>query len=151
MEIDKTWHAELPIHWILETAKHGGIVPPGTELTDHAQVLDALLGEPAALDMAAPFREFQHKRRDMLNDRSAASGAMWPGDIIQALAAALPPETIVTTDVGSHKYLFGQFWPSRQPRNVLDVQRTLRDGVWIERCDRRQARAPRSASARGRG
>ena len=48
-------------------------------------------------------------------DRSAAPGTMWPGDIIQALAAALPPETIVTTDVGSHKYLFGQFWPSRQP------------------------------------
>ena len=40
---------------------------------------------------------------------------MWPGDIVHALAAALPPETIVTTDVGSHKYLFGQFWPSRHP------------------------------------
>src|SRR6185369_10624918 len=31
------------------------------------------------------------------------------------LAEALPAETIVTTDVGSHKYLFGQFWPSRKP------------------------------------
>ena len=40
---------------------------------------------------------------------------MWPGDIVRALADALPPETIVTTDVGSHKYLFGQFWPSREP------------------------------------
>ena len=37
---------------------------------------------------------------------------MWPGDIVNALAAACPRETIVTTDVGSHKYLFGQFWPS---------------------------------------
>ena len=27
----------------------------------------------------------------------------------------MPPETIVTTDVGSHKYLFGQYWPSREP------------------------------------
>jgi acetolactate synthase-1/2/3 large subunit len=40
---------------------------------------------------------------------------MWPGDIVTALAEALPPATIVTTDVGSHKYLFGQFWPSREP------------------------------------
>jgi acetolactate synthase-1/2/3 large subunit len=40
---------------------------------------------------------------------------MWPGDIVSALAEALPPATIVTTDVGSHKYLFGQFWPSREP------------------------------------
>jgi acetolactate synthase-1/2/3 large subunit len=40
---------------------------------------------------------------------------MWPGDIVRALADACPRETIVTTDVGSHKYLFGQFWPSRDP------------------------------------
>ena len=40
---------------------------------------------------------------------------MWPGDIIAALASVMPPETIVTTDVGSHKYLFGQYWPSREP------------------------------------
>ena len=115
VEIDKTWHAELPIHWVLEAANTGGIVPPGTELTDHAQVIDALLGESPPSTWHAPFGEFQHTRRDMLADRSAASGTMWPGDIIQALAAALPPETIVATDVGSHKYLFGQFWPSRQP------------------------------------
>ena len=40
---------------------------------------------------------------------------MWPGDLIRALSEAVPAETIVTTDVGSHKYLFGQFWPSRHP------------------------------------
>jgi acetolactate synthase-1/2/3 large subunit len=40
---------------------------------------------------------------------------MWPGDIVNALASVMPPETIVTTDVGSHKYLFGQYWPSRLP------------------------------------
>jgi acetolactate synthase-1/2/3 large subunit len=41
---------------------------------------------------------------------------MWPGDIVRALADAVPSETIVTTDVGSHKYLFGQYWPSRHPQ-----------------------------------
>lgn len=40
---------------------------------------------------------------------------MWPGDLIRALSGAMPASTIVTTDVGSHKYLFGQFWPSRHP------------------------------------
>jgi acetolactate synthase-1/2/3 large subunit len=40
---------------------------------------------------------------------------MWPGDIIRVLSEAMPAETIVTTDVGSHKYLFGQYWPSRKP------------------------------------
>jgi acetolactate synthase-1/2/3 large subunit len=81
------------------------------------------LGPSAPAKWNHPFREFQQKRRDMLQRpasddqrRSAAGRAtMWPGDIVSALARALPPETIVTTDVGSHKYVFGQFWPSRDP------------------------------------
>jgi acetolactate synthase-1/2/3 large subunit len=116
VEIDRTWHAELPIHWILEAPNVGGIIPPDTQLVDHAQILDALLGDRPPATWQAPFREFQQKRHGLLNGASGASGTMWPGDIVQALAAAVPPETIVTTDVGSHKYLFGQFWPSRQPQ-----------------------------------
>jgi acetolactate synthase-1/2/3 large subunit len=116
VEVDKTWHAELPIHWILESANVGGNVPHDTALVDHAQVLDALLGEDPPAKWSEPFQEFQKKRREMLKNRTAAAGdTIWPGDIIQALADVMPPETIVTTDVGSHKYLFGQFWPSRQP------------------------------------
>jgi len=122
VEVDKTWHAELPIHWVLEAPNVGGRVPDDVELVDHAELLDAL-GPSAPAKWNHPFREFQQKRRDMLQRpggddqrRSAAGRAtMWPGDIVSALARALPPETIVTTDVGSHKYVFGQFWPSRDP------------------------------------
>jgi acetolactate synthase I/II/III large subunit len=116
VEIDSTWHAELPIQWILEAENVGGIVPPGTHLVDHAQFLDALLDAQPPSTWPAPFRELQQKRREKLSDRSGVPGVMWPGDIVQALDAVLPPETIVTTDVGSHKYLFGQFWPSREPQ-----------------------------------
>ena len=116
VEIDSAWHAELPIQWILEAENVGGIVPPGTQLVDHAHLLDALLSAQPPSTWPTPFREFQKKRREKLNDRSGAPGAMWPGDIVQALAEVMPPETIVTTDVGSHKYLFGQFWPSREPQ-----------------------------------
>ena len=115
VEVDKTWHAELPIHWILDAPNVGGLVPPGTDLIDHAQCLDALLAQQPPSPWHAPFGVFQERRRAKLNDRSAAPGVMWPGDIIEALASVLPHETIVTTDVGSHKYLFGQYWPSRQP------------------------------------
>ena len=51
----------------------------------------------------------------MLHDGHSTGETIWPGDLISALASVLPPETIVTTDVGSHKYLFGQFWPSQKP------------------------------------
>jgi acetolactate synthase-1/2/3 large subunit len=115
VEIDKTWHAELPIHWILEAPNAANTLPPGTELVAHSQVLDVLVSEPPPATWHEPFRQAQQKRRAMLDDRQATAGAMWPGDIIRALSAALPPDAIVTTDVGSHKYLFGQFWPSRQP------------------------------------
>jgi acetolactate synthase-1/2/3 large subunit len=120
VEVDKTWHAELPIHWILEAPNVGGRVPDGVELVDHAELLDAL-GPSAPAVWNQPFREFQQKRLDLLSAPSTQHPApstrrvMWPGDIVSALAHALPPETIVTTDVGSHKYLFGQFWPSRHP------------------------------------
>ena len=121
VEIDKLWHAELPIHWLLEAPNVGGIVPPGVELVDHAPVLDALGGQTAPRKWELPFAGFQKKRRDLLTARARRGGSsdplvtIWPGNIIRALADAVPASTIVTTDVGSHKYLFGQFWPSRHP------------------------------------
>ncbi len=115
VEVDKTWHAELPIHWLLESPNVGDKVPPGADLVDHSPLLDALIGERAPSTWPAPFQSFQERRRHLLNDGPRSAGTMWPGDLIRALSEVMPPDTIVTTDVGSHKYLFGQFWPSRQP------------------------------------
>ena len=115
VEIDKTWHADRPIHWVLESPNAGGIVPPDAALVDHAAFLDALIERTPPRPWPAPFKEFQQRRTRMLTDRTTAAATMWPGDIVQALASVMPPETIVTTDVGSHKYLFGQYWPSREP------------------------------------
>lgn len=114
VEVDKAWHADRPIHWVLESANAGGIVPAGVELVDHAAILDALLEQAPPAEWPSPFKDFQQRRLRMLTGR-ASDGTMWPGDIVQALASVMPAETIVTTDVGSHKYLFGQYWPSRQP------------------------------------
>jgi acetolactate synthase-1/2/3 large subunit len=115
VEIDKTWHAELPIQWVLDAPNAGGLVPAGAELVDHEVLLAALARREPPAAWAAPFADFQQRRRDLLNGRSESDATLWPGTIIEALASALPAETIVTTDVGSHKYLFGQFWPSRIP------------------------------------
>ncbi len=119
VEVDKTWHAELPIEWVLEAPNVGGIVPAGVRLVDHAALVDKLGSMPAAAKWDAPFRGFQEKRRALVaarpESRDRVEGTMWPGDIVRALASAMPADTIVTTDVGSHKYLFGQFWPSRHP------------------------------------
>lgn len=131
VEVDKTWHAELPIHWILEAPNVAGVVPAGVDLVDHAAFLDAIASGPAPRAWACPFATFQQRRQDLLVRRAgpstlapgasadqsgpAPSSTMWPGDLMRALSDAMPPTTIVATDVGSHKYLFGQFWPSRLP------------------------------------
>ncbi|MSO61651.1 MAG: thiamine pyrophosphate-binding protein [Acidobacteria bacterium] len=115
VEVDKTWHAELPIQWILEAPNVAGLVPAGTDLVDHAAFLDAITSAAPPRRWESPFAEVQRQRRDLLNGKATSIDTMWPGDLIRALAEALPSTTIVTTDVGSHKYLFGQFWPSRHP------------------------------------
>ncbi len=115
VEIDKTWHAERPIHWLLESPNACDIVPAGATLVSHGALLDLLVDEQPPGSWAEPFRAFQDKRKRMLTERTPQAGTMWPGDIIEALASVMPRQTIVTTDVGSHKYLFGQYWPSREP------------------------------------
>lgn len=115
VEIDKTWHAELEIQWVLEAPNATGVVPDHVQLVDHAELLDALSDAPAPKRWGSPFAAYQKQRADLLNGTAGRPDTMWPGDIIRALSAAMPSETVVTTDVGSHKYLFGQFWPSRHP------------------------------------
>jgi acetolactate synthase-1/2/3 large subunit len=115
VEIDKTWHAELEIQWVLEARNATDVLPSDTPLVNHAALLEELAAGPPPRKWNRPFAEFQQKRTEMLQGTAGAPGAMWPGDIIRSLADAMPSETIVTTDVGSHKYLFGQYWPSRHP------------------------------------
>jgi acetolactate synthase-1/2/3 large subunit len=60
--------------------------------------------------------------RDRLRDayyEGRVAGALNPTDVIDAVSAAAPPGTIATCDVGSHKLLVGQGWPTLEPRGVL--------------------------------
>jgi acetolactate synthase-1/2/3 large subunit len=46
-------------------------------------------------------------------------GRLNPSDVVQIARHGAPPDTIVTTDVGSHKLMAGQVWQAREPRSVL--------------------------------
>src|SRR6185295_4607204 len=41
VEIDSLWHAELPIHWVLEAENVGGLVPPDTRSEEHTSELQS--------------------------------------------------------------------------------------------------------------
>jgi acetolactate synthase-1/2/3 large subunit len=47
------------------------------------------------------------------------SGRLNPSDVIDVVRASFPRDTLVSTDVGSHKLLVGQGWTTYQPRGVL--------------------------------
>ena len=49
----------------------------------------------------------------------AVAGRLNPTDVVDAVRRAAPRQTLVTTDVGSHKLLVGQGWRAYEPRTVL--------------------------------
>lgn len=111
VEIDKTWHATTDIAWVLESPGATGQVPAGTVLAAHHDLLE-VLGERPPGAWSDPFEPMRGRRRELLD---AGRGSLRPTGVVAAVHAGAPAHTAVTTDVGSHKFLFGQFWPSREP------------------------------------
>jgi acetolactate synthase-1/2/3 large subunit len=119
-EIDGDWHERVPMLWLLDSAWATGITPEtGLVACAHARLLDKLLEEPAPRGWEDPFAGAREERRRVYREGQGGAGYLAPVGAVRALAAALPGNTIVTTDVGSHKYLFGQFWPSREPQTFF--------------------------------
>ncbi len=117
VEIDQTWHDERPITWILEAPLATGILPRRNLIAvRQAELLEQLISTRPPQAWNDAFGDFRKKRSapGTAPDRGAAEG-IEPVKMIRELSRVLPPATIVVTDVGSHKYLFGQFWPSSQP------------------------------------
>lgn len=113
VEIDGDWHVELPVLWVLESAWATGVAPTsGVVAADHEDLLAWFDGPPRA--WSDGFADLRKQRSEILARNRSGIG-MSPVGVVRALAGVMPPETIVATDVGSHKYLFGQFWPSREP------------------------------------
>lgn len=117
VEIDQTWHDESPITWILEAPLATGILPSRNLIAvRQSDLLKQLISQRPPRTWHDSFGDFR-KRRSNPNNSSThdAASVINPLEMIRELSGALPPETIVVTDVGSHKYLFGQFWPSSKP------------------------------------
>jgi acetolactate synthase-1/2/3 large subunit len=47
--------------------------------------------------------------------------ALNPSDVVTIAREVAPPDTILVTDIGSHKIMSGQAWPARTPRGVLMI------------------------------
>jgi acetolactate synthase I/II/III large subunit len=116
-EIEGDWHERYPMLWVLESAWATNVVPADDLVaTDMSAMLELLAEGPPPRSWTDPMSDARKERHQVAAEGADDnSGYISPQGSVRALAAALPRTTIVTTDVGSHKYLFGQFWPSASP------------------------------------
>src|SRR5262245_19712045 len=121
VELIKKWTVKVPVLHIDST--------PNTDQVDPADV--ELVGSIGAIvcELVASYKgEPRWKEADVQRHRDAlrqayysgtVAGRLNPTDVIDSVRAAFPRNTIVTTDVGSHKLLVGQGWSTFEPLGVL--------------------------------
>lgn len=119
VEIDGSWHMEVPMTWVLESPWATGLAPrTGLLAVDHDQLLAAMAKTPPR-HWDSVFEHARARRQIFLEDTPTLDPHPTPTSLVRTLMSAVPPETIVVTDVGSHKCLFGQFWESRFPETFF--------------------------------
>lgn len=116
VELDKLWHNTLPLHYVLDAPLAAGVVPRSNLImADLGAVFAELIEGAVPTGWEDAFAAVRERRQAFYQGAEQEGESIAPTAIVRALASVLPAETIVTTDVGSHKYLFGQFWPSQKP------------------------------------
>jgi acetolactate synthase-1/2/3 large subunit len=121
VELIKPWTPRCEVIHIDSTPNTDQVYPASIELVGPiAPILTALTdGFQGAAEWTA--QEIS-AHRDGLVARyyeGRVAGKLNPTDVVDIARAAAPPETVVATDVGSHKLLVGQGWTTTEPRGVL--------------------------------
>ena len=123
VELIKPWNVPVPVVHVDEVPNTDQIYAAEVEMVGPLPAtLEALSEElpssdgwPAG-DIEAHRAKLQTAYEDGRVDRE---GLLNPSDVIRVASDVLPGDTIVTSDVGSHKLLVGQGWRPEAPRQVL--------------------------------
>ncbi len=121
VELIKPWSLKLPTIHIDSVPNTDQVYGAGLEIVgDIAGILDAIsAAQPGA---SAWTRAEIAAHRAQLRERYSAgrvAGRLNPSDVVDIVRAAMPADTRVSTDVGSHKLLVGQGWTTHRPRHLL--------------------------------
>jgi len=121
VELISPWSVATPVMHLDTTPNTDQVYASAYELVGHVAAILGWIaaqwsGEPrwAETEVAA--------HRDRLRAAwlaGRAEGSLNPSDVVTIAREAAPPDTIVTTDVGSHKIMAGQAWQAAEPRSVL--------------------------------
>lgn len=121
VELVKPWPLAMPIIHIDTVPNTDQIYQADLEIVgDIAGILDAIAATSGSLarwseaEVAA-----QRARLKELYYAGRVSARLNPTDVVDVVRSLLPRDTVVSTDVGSHKMLIGQGWTTYAPRTLL--------------------------------
>ncbi len=121
VELISPWSVTTPVVHLDTTPNTDQVYASAHELVGHVA---ALLGWIAAQWSGEPRWAEAEVAAHRARLRAAwlagrAEGQLNPSDVVTIAREAAPADTIVTTDVGSHKIMAGQAWQAAGPRSVL--------------------------------
>ncbi|MFV0462008.1 MAG: thiamine pyrophosphate-binding protein [Nostocoides sp.] len=121
VELIKPWSLPTPVLHIDSTPNTDQVYASDSEVVgDIGAALAHLAGERSGNQAwdAVEIRSFRESlKADYYSGR--VKGALNPSDVVDTVREAAPSETVLCTDVGSHKILIGQGWTAYGPRSVL--------------------------------
>lgn len=121
VELVRPWDESAPLIWIAPWANQDITIPAVVECVGEMTAVLQRLAKTAPRKRDAWLsRIADHRARH--NGRahpSSSAGRMLPQDVLRALDSNVPANTLVTTDVGSHKILAALDWPSRTPNRYM--------------------------------
>ena len=121
VELIKSWTLRTPVLHVDTLPNTDQIYPADVELTGSVPALLEWLLEGAGAGGRWSDRELERHRaaRRKAYYGGRVAGALNPTDVVDVLRAGSPRDTLLTTDVGSHKLLFGEGWTTHTPRTFL--------------------------------
>ena len=121
VELIKPWSPTAPVIHMDMVPNTDQIYPADIELVGSIPAALTALGDGFSGEPRWSEAEVKSHRDGLMEAYYAGRvpGKLNPTDVIDVVRAALPTETVATSDVGSHKLLVGQGWTSYAPKGVL--------------------------------
>ena len=121
VEVISPWSVATPVLHLDTTPNTDQVYASAHEVVGH---VGAILGWLAAQWSGEPRWDEAEVAAHRARLREAwlagrAEGRLNPSEVVTIARQAAPADTIVTTDVGSHKIMAGQAWQAAEPRSVL--------------------------------
>jgi acetolactate synthase-1/2/3 large subunit len=123
VESDKIWHQTMGIVSIGPLSVSAGAFAPRCELVgEFGASVEALLGASLGPYDWTPedLRQLRANLEGVLRPAARPAGGLSPYELTRALRDLCPRETVMTTDVGSVKFVVSQAWTTFEPLTFLE-------------------------------